>query len=381
MRNQGIGSWAARRARMSPHRVAVIGDEREFTYADVFQRATRLAHELAAHGVGYGDRVAYLGPNHPTFLETLFATGMLGGVFVPLNTRLARPELEYMLRDCGARALVWADRHADVVEELRAGVPLAYDLSLADYERVIAEGPVADPLDEAVDDDETCLLMYTSGTTGRPKGVMLSHANVVWNTVNLLIDVDVTQRRGDAGQRADVPCGRAEPDRHAHLRQGGHAGPGAGVRPGADAGAHRAPPGHLPLRRPDDVPGDGPVAAVGRRRPVLGPLGDLRRRAGAGGAHRDLPAARGHVHAGVRPDGVLAGGHLPAGGREPVEGRLGRHGRLLHRCAPGGSGRVRCAAGPAGRGAHPGPERDEGLLGPARRHGRHRLPGRVAAQR
>jgi fatty-acyl-CoA synthase len=192
MRNQGIGSWAARRARMSPHRVAVIDGAREYTYLEVFERATRLAHELAARGVGHGDRVAYLGPNHPTFLETLFATGMLGGVFVPLNTRLARPELDYMLRDCGARALVWAQRHADVVGELRATVPLGFDLGLAEYEEIVAAGSLAEPLDEPVDEDETCLLMYTSGTTARPKGVMLSHANVVWNTVNLLIDVDLT---------------------------------------------------------------------------------------------------------------------------------------------------------------------------------------------
>src|SRR5688500_2343323 len=106
MRNHGVGSWAARRARMSPNRVAVVHDGHEWTFAEVSSRATRMAHVLAAAGVGKGDRVAYLGPNHPAFLETLFATGLLGAIFVPLNTRLAAPELAYILADSGAAVLV-----------------------------------------------------------------------------------------------------------------------------------------------------------------------------------------------------------------------------------------------------------------------------------
>jgi fatty-acyl-CoA synthase len=187
MRNQGIGSWPARRARMSPDKVALVGGGRELTYREVFDRTTRLAHALAAHGVRRGDRVAYLGPNHPTFLETLFATGLLGAVFVPLNTRLAPPEVAYILRDSGAEALVWAPSHAAVVRELRA----RWSLSIAEYEDTLA-GASADPIDEPVAPDDVCMLMYTSGTTGRPKGVMLTHANIVWNTFNLLLDVDVT---------------------------------------------------------------------------------------------------------------------------------------------------------------------------------------------
>jgi fatty-acyl-CoA synthase len=187
MRNQGIGSWPARRARMSPDKVALVGGGRELTYREVFDRTTRLAHALAAHGVRRGDRVAYLGPNHPTFLETLFATGLLGAVFVPLNTRLAPSEVAYILRDSGAEALVWAPSHAAVVRELRA----RWSLSIAEYEDTLA-GASADPIDEPVAPDDVCMLMYTSGTTGRPKGVMLTHANIVWNTFNLLLDVDVT---------------------------------------------------------------------------------------------------------------------------------------------------------------------------------------------
>ncbi|MGN9912886.1 acyl-CoA synthetase [Phytohabitans sp. LJ34] len=188
MLNQGIGSWAARRARMSPERVATVHDGDEYTYREVAARATRLAHVLAAGGIGRGDRVAYLGPNHPTFLEALFATGLLGAVFVPLNTRLAAPELAYILRDSGATALVWSPRLATVVERL---TPPPFQLRLGDDYEAALSIVEPEPIDLPVDPGETCMLMYTSGTTGRPKGVMLTHANVTWNTVNLLVDVDL----------------------------------------------------------------------------------------------------------------------------------------------------------------------------------------------
>jgi fatty-acyl-CoA synthase len=187
MRNRGVGSWTARRARMSPDKVAVRYEDREWTYRDLHERATRLAHALAGLGVGHGDRVAYLGPNHPTFLETLFATGMLGGAFVPLNWRLAAPELAYVVADSGAGVLI----HAPVQAEAVARLPVRTVAVGDQYERLLAAAP-AQPIDEPVDPDETCMILYTSGTTGRPKGAMLTHANITWNSFNLLLDVDLS---------------------------------------------------------------------------------------------------------------------------------------------------------------------------------------------
>lgn len=91
-------------------------------------RVTRLAHGLRGLGVRRGDRVAYLGPNHPAFLETLFAAGTLGAILVPLNTRLAVPELTRHLADSGSRALIYGAGQADTAAALRAAAPQVHDV-------------------------------------------------------------------------------------------------------------------------------------------------------------------------------------------------------------------------------------------------------------
>ncbi|QYC39918.1 Long-chain-fatty-acid--CoA ligase FadD13 [Nonomuraea coxensis DSM 45129] len=187
MRNQGIGSWPARRARMTPGRVALSYQGHDRTYGELRDRAYRLASALAAElGVRRGDRVAYLGPNEPALVETFFAAGLLGAVFVPLNTRLAAPELRFVLEDAAPAALLLgtgregAGRDGD-------GLPGRHVPAEA-YEDLVAAGSAA-PIDEPVSRDDVCLIMYTSGTTGRPKGAMLTHGNLTWNAVNLLVDV------------------------------------------------------------------------------------------------------------------------------------------------------------------------------------------------
>ncbi|WP_336204424.1 acyl-CoA synthetase [Nonomuraea sp. LPB2021202275-12-8] len=181
MRNQGLGSWPARRARMTPDRVALTYRGRDRTYRDLHARANRLARALARLGVRRGDRVAYLGANDPALVETFFATGALGAVFVPLNTRLAAPETRYIVEDAGAEIVLLGEGHDG------AGLPGRH-VSANGYEDLLAEG---DPgaIDEPVSLDDLCLIMYTSGTTGRPKGAMLTHGNLVWNAFNLLVDV------------------------------------------------------------------------------------------------------------------------------------------------------------------------------------------------
>jgi acyl-CoA synthetase (AMP-forming)/AMP-acid ligase II len=213
LRNDGVGSWIARRARRTPDRVAVIHAGDRLTYAQLHDRVTRLAHGLRGLGVGRGDRVAYLGPNHPAFLETLFAVGTLGAILVPLNTRLAAPELARHLADSGSRALIYGAGQANTVAALRDGAPPPTRLPVppslspftADvialqepaggelgYAALLAAGPGTD-IDDPVGLDDPCLIMYTSGTTGGSKGATLSHGNITWNALNVVVDADFRQ--------------------------------------------------------------------------------------------------------------------------------------------------------------------------------------------
>ncbi|GAA1595662.1 acyl-CoA synthetase [Actinoplanes couchii] len=180
MRDAGLGSWPARRAAMSPGRTAMVFADRRTTYAELYERITRLVAALRAAGIRPGDRVAYLGPNHPSFVETMFATWRIGAVFVPLNVRLTEPELTYQLRHSGATALISA-------VPIDADVPL--HLRLDDLDPLLAADP--DHHAEPAGPDTAALILYTSGTTGHPKGAVLTHGNLVWNCYNLLVSVDV----------------------------------------------------------------------------------------------------------------------------------------------------------------------------------------------
>lgn len=191
MRDQGIGSWPTRRARMTPGKMALVQDGRTETYAELDHRANRVARGLRERGINRGDRVAFLGLNSIDLVETLFATAKLGAVFVPVNTRLTAPELRHVLTDSDARLLVWQDTFRDVVDANSDTVPDAVCLG--------TDGPGTDvvvtadhgPIDEEIALDDLFMIQYTSGTSGRPKGVMLSHANVAWNVFNLLVDIDL----------------------------------------------------------------------------------------------------------------------------------------------------------------------------------------------
>ncbi|MEU2737867.1 o-succinylbenzoate--CoA ligase [Streptomyces sp. NPDC007095] len=192
MRNEGLGSWPARRARKTPHRTALIHGDTTVSYAELYARTTRLAHALRALGLRRGDRIAYLGPNHPSYLETLFAAGTLGAVFVPLNPRLAGPEIAYQLSDSGAKVLVYAPSLAGLVAGLPGNAHVRAFVEVGSpYEELIDQA-AEERIDQPVTADDMCIIMYTSGTTGRPKGAMLTHGNLTWNAVNVLVDHDLT---------------------------------------------------------------------------------------------------------------------------------------------------------------------------------------------
>jgi long-chain acyl-CoA synthetase len=170
-----------RARKLFPNDVAMISGGVRLTYADTWSRCRRLAGALARLGVQPGDRVAILAANSHQYLEVYLAVPASGRVVVPLNTRHAEPELRYALEDAGTRLLI-ADRDPGALARSVERV-----VSLPDeYERLLAASPEAE-LGDGVTEDTLAGLFYTGGTTGASKGVMLSHRNLMANTVHWLV--------------------------------------------------------------------------------------------------------------------------------------------------------------------------------------------------
>ena len=181
-----LAHWAAE----TPDADAMTYGERTFTWKQLDERVRRNAGGLKALGITRGDVVSFLDKNHPACLETSMAAGSLGAANAIINWRSAGDEVDYAVNDSGARVLFVGRELMPTIEKIRDrltavekiievtpdGVDDEYETWLADAEPVGRDGDVTP--------DDTCLVMYSSGTTGRPKGVMLSHANMVAHTLN-----------------------------------------------------------------------------------------------------------------------------------------------------------------------------------------------------
>ncbi len=190
-RRQNWVNQLERHALMQPQAVALRFMGRTLTWADLRGRVSALAGALSRRGVGFGDRVMILMLNRAEFVEAMLATNMLGAIAVPLNFRLTPPEIGFLVEDCEARVMVTETVLAPVATDVRDIQPLlgtvvvaggSSDDSVLGYEDLIEEAAdAAEPVD--VPDDAPALIMYTSGTTGRPKGAVLTHTNLTGQTM------------------------------------------------------------------------------------------------------------------------------------------------------------------------------------------------------
>lgn len=180
----GIADWVARRAQRRPGHTAVVdvATGARHDYAALDRRVGARAAALAALGVGVGARVALLGENSAAYLEWLFGAARIGAVAVPVNHRLAPAEVAHVLGDSGATVLVRSTAFATLADASLAALtgpaPTVVELGAEPGADTVAAHPAAG--------DDPCVIMYTSGTTGVPKGAVLTHDNMLWNAINMV---------------------------------------------------------------------------------------------------------------------------------------------------------------------------------------------------
>ena len=196
-----LSHFVSRAAKINAGGIATICGEQRRSWAEVLNRVQCAAAMLQDLGLAANERVAILSPNSDTYLEYLFSVNWAGGVIVPINTRLAGPEILFWLEDSDAKILVVADPFVDLVNSLREQMPgiehFVYigegetpEGFVSHEERLKALQPVADA---GRGDEDLAALFYTGGTTGRSKGVMITHAGLYINILQWISAIGVTQ--------------------------------------------------------------------------------------------------------------------------------------------------------------------------------------------
>ena len=184
-----------------PEKIAVVDGNRSFTYIQIGERAKSLAKFFQSQGIVPKDRIAILEVNSHSFLETYYATAGIGTVLCPLNYRLSAKEIAFILRDCGARWMLAGNYFAPLVQDIiNEETPLegiiwigeepsiSMEVSSHEYENAI-ETNAGRFKPEAIQEDALAHLYYTSGTTGKPKGVMLTHKNVCLHALGAIAEL------------------------------------------------------------------------------------------------------------------------------------------------------------------------------------------------
>ncbi len=198
-----INDFLRRAAKLYPTKTAIVDGELRITYREFQQRCNRLGHALIALGVGKGDRVCILSPNSHFFLEAYYGVTQIGAILVPLNYRLTAADHEYIINHAGVKTVLVDWEYTGIVDQIRPQLRTVEHYIVAqdhgdtpagwtDWEALTSKQPAAaTPCVEQHEHDVTSI-NYTSGTTARPKGVMLTHRNVYINAYNFIAHLGIT---------------------------------------------------------------------------------------------------------------------------------------------------------------------------------------------
>jgi fatty-acyl-CoA synthase len=205
-----VGNWIRQWSTIRPNATAIISDDVPFTYLELDKRINRLARFLLSAGIRKGDRVATLLHNRKEYIEIFFALSKLGAIIVPLNWRLTVSEIEFILRDSGTKMVFFEPEFTQSIDALRAqgavntcieciGPRASAGTEIPPW-AVEYEGSIGSQMDtepaikEQVGDADPHIIMYTSGTTGQPKGAVLSHRKTFFNVLNSDMFFDLTTK-------------------------------------------------------------------------------------------------------------------------------------------------------------------------------------------
>src|SRR5690606_7007826 len=193
-----------RAAKLYRDKVGFVNEDKEYTYGELYERINRLSHGYARLGVKPGDRVAYLATNMLEMYEGFFGVGQVGAIHQPLNTRLSMEDLTFILSHSGASVIYVDKQFLDTILEIRERLPELRTIitnaegvnesDIINYEELLATSS-SEPYDYShVKENDIASLLYTSGTTGNPKGVMLTHRNNYLQAMQAMHHLQVTDQ-------------------------------------------------------------------------------------------------------------------------------------------------------------------------------------------
>ncbi|MCP4420233.1 MAG: AMP-binding protein, partial [Chloroflexi bacterium] len=187
----------SKRAHLTPDREALLftNTGERFTYADLNERANRAAHFLQSKfGVQAGDRVSILAHNGVAYIDLFYGLAKIGAIFAPLNWRLVANELVYIVNNCTPKVLICGSDFEDVLTEMKPNIKVEYLVSLDEYEAGLAGASGGEPERPlTLTSDTPHCILYTSGTTGQPKGAVIPHRQILWNILNTCASWGLTE--------------------------------------------------------------------------------------------------------------------------------------------------------------------------------------------
>jgi acyl-CoA synthetase (AMP-forming)/AMP-acid ligase II len=193
-----IGDIIRREARIHSHKLAAVDGDKEYSYQEVNHRVNRLANALLEMGVAKGEKIAFMGNNSHQFIEFYFAIAKIGSIAVPINARFSSDEASYVLRNAEVTFLIYDEDMEETIQKMHTTIPEVTQYistgnvinNVLSYEELISRASDEEP-HGAVEPDDIAMIMFTSGATGFPRGVISTHRNIMANTNTMCLELDL----------------------------------------------------------------------------------------------------------------------------------------------------------------------------------------------